>query len=277
MRVLRSALAAVFDNNLMMLSGSIAFGGTLAFFPLIAASVAFAGMIIQPDQLRMIVGLLEHYLPDDIASLLTTQISNAIGHTSANIWVAWIAIAIAIFGVSNAVGSVVSAVNMVYGLKETRHFIKMRLMVIGMTFIITLGTLLIVPLIVVNATFFEGMGIPTYITNLLLVLRWPTLMLLMMVGLAIFYRYAPNRARGKWQWLTWGSVVATCMWIAVTALFFIYLQYFANIGNSYSLFAGIVALMMWLNFSGLVVLVGAKVNRRLERSLQRSTKRREAK
>ncbi len=266
MRVLRSAIAGTFDDNLLMLGSSIAFGGTLAFFPLVAACVAFAGLVVQPDQLQEIVGMLDQYLPDDIASLLTAQISNAIGHTSANIWVAFIATTIAIIGVSNAVGSVVRAVNMVYGLKETRHFLKLRLMGIGMTIVMTLGMLLVVPLIVLNNAIVEGIGVPPLVASSLLILRWPLLALLMMIGLAIFYRFAPNRARGTWQWLTWGSVVATCMWIVVTVLFFVYLQHFANVSDSYSLFAGIVALMIWLNFSGLVVLVGAKINRRLERS-----------
>ena len=93
-------------------------------------------------------------------------------------------------------------------------------------------------------------------------------MIIALVGLAVIYHFAPASKR-KWKWLSWGSIIATIMWIAITAGFFIYLQYFANFSNSYSLFAGIIALMMWINFSALAVLVGAYVNKSFEQSLSK--------
>lgn len=58
-----------------------------------------------------------------------------------------------------------------------------------------------------------------------------------------------------------GSLVATGLWMTVTTLFFVYVRYFANFSDSYSLFAGMIILMIWLNLSSLSLLIGAVVDR----------------
>lgn len=273
-RVIQKTINAVTDQNLPMLGASIAFGGTLAFFPLVAACVAIASMVIRPEQLHEIIASMSHFLPRDIHSMLTAQITNAMADTSSSMAVAVVAIVIAIFGVSGAVSSVVSAVNMAYGLKETRSVVKIRLMSMAMTFVMIIGMLIMIPLVTVGRPIFESIGTPEPLIVLLMIVRWPIMAMLVMIGLAIFYRYAPNRSRGEWQWLTWGSVIATLMWIVATALFFVYLQYFAGFSNSYSLFAGIVALMLWLNVGGVIILIGAEINRQLEERSNKTPKNR---
>lgn len=263
-QVARKTVNVIFDRNLPILAGGIAFGGTIAFFPLVAACVAIASMVIKPEQLQTITSALESYLPKDIASLLSTQIANAIGNTSTNAWVAAIAIVLAILGVSAAVNSVIGAVNAAYDLKETRGLIKVYLMSVAMTAVMIVGALIVIPLVVVGRSLLMNFGVPPLVVDVFMVVRWPLLAVLMMVALAIFYRYAPNRRRGKWQWVSWGALMATLLWILGTVLFFVYVQYFAGFSNSYSLFAGIVALMIWLNFGGLIILIGAEVNHQLE-------------
>lgn len=264
LRILKKTGNSIGDNNLPMLAASIAFGGTMAFFPLVAACVAIASIVIRPDQIQTIIHAMESYMPKDIASLFSTQIANAVGNTSANTWVALVAILLAVFGVSGAVNSVIGAINIAYGLKETRGIIKVRLMSMAMTTIMILGMLIIIPLVTVGKSFLAGFGVPAVVIDIFSLLRWPVLAIIVMIGLAIFYRFAPNRPRGKWQWISWGALVATTLWILGTVLFFVYVQYFAGLSNSYSLFAGIVALMIWLNFGGLIILIGAEINHQLE-------------
>ena len=62
------------------------------------------------------------------------------------------------------------------------------------------------------------------------------------------------------------------LWLLITAVLFIYLQYFSNFSDSYSLFAGIIALMMWLNFSAFAVLMGADVNKIFDQDRLKSDK-----
>lgn len=221
--------------------------------------------MLAPEQIRSIVDGLGAYLPKDIASLLGTQLTNALSNHSANVLIAVAAIALALFGVSGAMSNLANALNVAYDAEETRSFVKARLVSLGLTVFMVVGMLIVLPLIVLGETILRAWGIPEAAIVLFSILRWVLLAAAMSLGLSIVYRYAPDRPNVRWQWVSWGAIMATLLWLVVTALFFVYVQYFAAFNESYSLFAGIIVLMMWLNFSGLIVLVGAEINHQLEK------------
>lgn len=256
---------AIGNKNLSMLASGIAYGGTLAFFPLVIACVAIASTVISNQQINTVVESISSFLPSDMAGLLTAQLTNAMDSESANILIAAVAIGFALFGVSGAMNSLVNGLNVAYQSDETRNFVRVRLVSLGLTAMLVVGLLITLPLIGVGGDILRVMGVPDPLVWLFSVVRWLLLAVVMVIGLAVIYRYAPNRRNARWQWVSWGAIMATLLWLIITALFFVYLQYFANFSESYSLFAGIIVLMMWLNFTGLIVLVGGEVNHQLER------------
>lgn len=256
---------AISNKNLMMLASAVAYGGTLAFFPLVVASVAIAGIVLSTEQINQIVDGIGGYLPSDIASLLSAQLTNALGNESANALVAVLAIFIALFGVSGAINSLVNALNIAYGTRETRNFVKVRLVSLALTCLMIVGLLIILPLIVLGGDVLRFLGLPELFITLFSIFRWVLLGLVMTLGLAVIYRYAPDRKNAPWQWVSWGAIMATILWLLVTVLFFVYVQNFSNFSDSYSLFAGIIVLMIWLNISALIVIIGAEVNHQLEK------------
>lgn len=256
---------AIGNKNLSMLASGIAYGGTLAFFPLVIACVAIASIAISDEQINDVVASIAAFLPSDMAGLLTAQLTNAMNSESANILIAIAAIAFALFGVSGAMNSLVNALNVAYRANENRGAIKVRLVSLGLTGMLVLGLLIALPLIGLGGDILRSFGVPEPFVWVFSIVRWLLLAVVMAVGLAIAYRYAPDRKNARWQWVSWGAIMATLLWLVVTAFFFVYIQNFANFSESYSLFAGIIVLMMWLNFTGLIVLIGAEVNHQLEK------------
>lgn len=259
---------SVLGGTSAQLAAGVAYFGTLSFFPLLAVLVAVGGMTLDDAQVVAIVNGLANFMPGDITSLISTQLQNAAANQQANAIVAVFAIGLAIFGVSGAMASIIKAVNTIYNIKDERSFIKQQVLSIGLTILFILGLALVLPLVFIGGNFLARLGVPYEIISAFDILRWVFLVVIALIGLAVIYHFAPAIKR-KWRWLSWGSIIATIMWIAITAVFFIYLQHFANFSNSYSLFAGIIALMMWINFSALTVLIGADVNKAFEQSLSK--------
>lgn len=255
---------ALGNKNLPIYAAGVTYFSTLAFFPLVAAAVAIAGFVIDADQIQDVAASLNAYLPKDIASLVTTQLQNVSDKNPANILVAVFAILLSVFSVAGAVQNMMNAINVAYGVKESRNFIKLKLI----SFVLTLGMILlgliVIPVILVSHEFLLSLGIPDVLASTYQYVRWIILALIVTVALAVFYRYAPDRKNPKWQWVSWGAVMATILWLLGTVAFFIYAQYFAGFSDSYSLFAGIIVLMTWLNISAFIVILGAEVNHRLE-------------
>ena len=102
-------------------------------------------------------------------------------------------------------------------------------------------------------------------------LRWPALFALLILGLAVLYRYGPSRRLAKWGWLTVGSVFAAVAWLAVSSLLSWYLGNFANYNATYGALGAVVALMMWMWLSTIVVLTGAELNAEIEHQTARDT------
>ena len=263
--VLLETKDAVGNKSLSMLASGVAYGGTLAFFPLVIACVAIASIIISDQQINQVVSSISSFLPKDMAGLLTAQLTNAMNNESANFLIAVAAIALALFGVSGAMNSLVNALNVSYQVEETRGFVKVRLVSFGLTALLVLGLLIVLPLIGLGADILKHFGVPEIFIFVFSIIRWLLLAAVMTIGLAVIYRYAPDRKNVHWQWVSWGAIMATILWLIVTALFFVYIQNFANFSQSYSLFAGIIVMMMWLNYTGLIVLIGAEVNHQLEK------------
>lgn len=270
-RALLETKKAFGDKDVGTLAASVAYGGTLAFFPLVVAMVAIAGSMMSPEQIRHVVDGMASYLPEDIASLITAQLTNAMGKHSANTIAAIVGVGLALFGVSGAMNNLINALNRIYERKENRNFLRVRATSLFLTTLMVIGMLIILPLLILGSGMLRAWHIPEVAIAVFGVVRWVILAIVMVCGLSFIYRVAPDRPNAKWQWVSWGAIIATLLWLVVTALFFIYVQNFSNFSSSYSLFAGIIVLMMWLNYSGMIILAGAEVNHQLEKRAKNST------
>ena len=96
------------------------------------------------------------------------------------------------------------------------------------------------------------------------VARWPLLAFIVLILLALLYRYAPCRASAKWRWVSVGSVFATVVWLIASADFSFYVSHFANYDRIYGSLGAVVVLLFWLYLSFYIVLLGAEINAELE-------------
>lgn len=255
---------ALADKNLSTLAAGVAYYSTLAFFPFLAAAVALAALLITPQQLNELVGTIESYLPGDISKIIVSQLHALVTHRTGNALAAIIAIIVALVSASGASKNLIIASNVAYGVKESRGWLVQQLWGVAWTAAgIAVGFVFVV-LLAINRTILHHLGLPETIVTLVLYGRWLVIILGAITGLAVFYRYGPDRSKTRWRWVGWGATIATLVWLAGTVLFFVYVQNFANYAQSYSLFAGIIVLMIWLNLSALIVLLGAEINHQIE-------------
>lgn len=263
-QALKETKAALRDKNLPMLAAGVAFFTTLSFFPMLAALVAIAAMVIDQSQLQSVVTAIETYMPKDIASLISTQLTTLTGKEATNTLVAVFAILLSVYSASAAVQNLINATNRTYDVDESRSFIKLKLISLGLTLGGILLAFVLIPVLIVTADFLRGIGLPNAFAEIFPYLRWLLVVAIISVSLATFYRYGPDRRDPKWQWVSWGAAAATLIWLIGTALFFFYAQNFASFSQSYGIFAGIIVLMTWLNLSAFIFLLGGEINHRLE-------------
>ena len=268
---LQETKRAMKSKRMGILSAGIAYFMTLAVFPAIAAAVAILSFAVDDEHLESVFHSIETYLPTDIGRLISTQLETALNNPSSSVFIIIVGILISLFSLTGAVNNIISATNAIYDVHETRKFIKLRLT--STVFILSGGViaLIVVGLLILNNSFLESIGVPSFAAMTIIVLRWVVIALIVAIALSTFYRYAPDRKNPHWQWVTWGSCIATVIWLLGTTLFFVYARYFAHFTESYSVFAGIIVLMTWLNLTALAVLIGAQINYGLENQTRAKT------
>ncbi|MGH3711796.1 MAG: YihY/virulence factor BrkB family protein, partial [Pseudonocardiaceae bacterium] len=96
------------------------------------------------------------------------------------------------------------------------------------------------------------------------VVRWTLLIVVIMIGLAVLYRVAPDRNPPKFRWVSVGSVTAALLWLLGTVGFSLYVNFFGNYNKTYGTLAGVIVLLLWLFLTCYVVLLGAEINAEAE-------------
>ena len=118
--------------------------------------------------------------------------------------------------------------------------------------------------LVVLPAFIGFFGISTYGATIARLASLGALVVFVLLALSLLYRFGPSRRAASWHWVTPGSVVATVLWLLVSALFSFYVEHLASYDATYGPLGAVVGVMMWFYVSALAVLVGAELNAELE-------------
>ncbi|MFL6296817.1 MAG: YihY/virulence factor BrkB family protein [Actinomycetes bacterium] len=270
MAIAKRTAKEVKADQVPLLSAGVAFYTLLSLFPAIIAGVSIYGLVADPQTVRDQIANLTKLLSPQTADLVGKQLIEVTSSAGGPLGVATVVgILTALWSASSGMKALVTGVNLAYDETETRKFVKLR----GLALLLTLGAMLL--LTVAGATI---AGFPPIADNLPVALQWVVsilrfvvLAVLLILGLAALYRYAPNRDKPKWTWVSWGSMVATVLWILASIGFSIYVNSFGNYNKTYGALAGIIILMFWLYLTAVIVLVGAELNTEMELQTARDT------
>ncbi|MGO3702154.1 MAG: YihY/virulence factor BrkB family protein [Candidatus Saccharimonadales bacterium] len=258
--------AAMDKKNVSVMAAGIAYFTLLAIFPGVAAGMAIALFMLEPSQVETVMNGLGAYLPEEITGMLSIVLSRQAGEGS-NLVMAGVGIAIALFGASGAMQNTTKALNEVFSVKETRNIVRLRLISIALTMgVILLAATVAGLLLLLSHGQLTYWDVPGWLAVILSILRWPLMLVVINAAILGLFRYGANREKVARTITTPGATLATLAWLVVTAGFFWYLQHFAGFAQSYSIFAGIIALMMWFNLSATVILVGALFDARRKKA-----------
>lgn len=260
------------DDRVGLMAAGVAFYAMLAIFPAIIAAITVWGLVADGDQIRQAIESISSQLPAGAGELVTSQVSNIAENSGAALsWTLVASLVAALWSASSGTKGLINAVNAAYDEDETRGFLRVR----GLALALTIGGiffgLLSLALIAAVPALLDAAGFSDTVTDVLQWSRWLVLAIAIVVGLGVIYRYAPDRARPRWRWLSWGAGVAVVLWLAASAGFAWYVNAFGSFGETYGTLAGAIVLMLWLFLSAFAILLGAELNAVLERQAGRDT------
>ncbi|SHN38911.1 membrane protein [Cryptosporangium aurantiacum] len=260
------------DDDIPTAAAAAAFYAWLALIPAAIGAITMYGLVASPDQIANQIDELTASLSADVKSVITDPISSATNAGGRGLSIGLIiSLAAVLWSASGGMNGMIQAVNTAYDEGDDRNFVKKR----GLAILLTLGAIVAfvvaILLVAVLPPALEALNLGSVATTVAGIARWVLLALLMMSGLAILYRYAPDRDNPRIQWVSWGAVIATLLWLAASAGFSFYVNNFGSYNKTYGALAGVIVLNLWLYLSCLVILFGAELNAELEAQTRKDT------
>ncbi len=261
-RHLQRIFARAARAQLSMAAAAVAFFGFLSIFPGIALVIALWSMAADPVAIRQEMLLLADFLPPAAFSLLQGQVDALLAANSSELgWATVLSLLVALWSARAGVAGMMSGLNAVHhhpdhgSLQGTLLALLLTLVLIVIA-LAALVTALAVPL----AISLLPLGALTALS--LELVNTAFLLALVVFGLAITYRFGPNRPDDDHRppLMTLGLLVAVVLWFIVSRGFVIYLANFNTYNKVYGSIGAVVILMMWLYLSAYAILFGAAVD-----------------
>jgi membrane protein len=269
--ILLRVKSEIADDHVSISAAGVAFFGLLAIFPAIAALIGIAGLIVDPATVEAQIEQVASVLPQDAALIVQDQVRKVVQNTGATTFAVIAGLVLALYSASSGMRTLMEGMNIAYDEAEKRGFVRLYATSLVLTLVLIVGAVVALGATLVLPAVLGAMGLGGVFETILTYGRWPVLAVLMMLGLAVIYRYGPSREDAQWRWITPGSILATILWVIASIAFSIYVRNFGSYNETYGSLGGVIILLMWMWLSAFVILLGAELNSEMEHQTKKDT------
>jgi membrane protein len=254
-------------DDALGMAGQLAYFTLLSIFPFLIFLLSLIAYLPIPDLTPRLLGYMSQVAPAEAMTLVRRIVVPVVARQRGSLLT--VSALFSIWTASMALSTFAGVMNRAYDVPETRPYLKRKPIAIALTLGLSLFIIIAVALLVFGpplAKWVAGLvGLGPLFAQLWIALHWPVAFTMISFALALLYYFAPN-LKQPWHWITPGSVVATLLWVAVSALFGYYVRSFASYNEIYGSLGAVVVLMIWLYLSALAVIVGAELNAEITRA-----------
>ena len=267
--ILRKTLREFMTDQCTDLAASLTYFGTLAVFPAMLAFVSILGLLGDAQKTTNdLIGLAEGLVPASTLDALRGPIETLTQSPAAGITLA-AGILGALWSASGYVGAFGRALNRIYSIQEGRPFYRLRAVNLVVTILAIVVAVLAALLLVVSGPIADSVGSALGLGHTVLlvwnILKWPILVILAVILVAVLYYATPNVRQPRFRWTSIGSVVALGVLAAASAGFAVYAANFSKYNSTYGAIGGVIVALLWIWISNNALLFGAELDAELER------------
>ncbi len=266
---LKRTLKEFSEDNLTDWAAALTYYGVLALFPALIGLVSIVGLLVEPQELTE---ALTTVVPASAADTLNPVIEQIAGSNSTAGFGLIIGLVGAVWSASGYVGAFTRAANVVYETPEGRKVWKLKPLQLLVTLIGILFAAVIVALLVLSGPVVDAVaaaiGIGEAGQTVWSVAKWPVILVLLALMIAVLYYSTPNVKLRGFKWVSPGAGVAILVAIVASAAFAFYVGNFGSYNKTYGALAGVVVFLIWFWLINLALLFGIELDAEIERNTE---------
>jgi membrane protein len=258
-------------DNAMMLASALAYSSFFAIPAVLIVATGLFTLIAGPQTITHLMQQLNGVIPAQAANLLKGSLTRADANPASSVVMTIIGFLLALWSVTGAMSSYMTALNLAYGRTDRRSFVRKRIVALKMAAVIAVAFVLVAVLTifgpVVEHAIATHIGPAGGVLNVLWwVLQWPILLGGLLAAFATLLYLGPDVDHPRWEFLTPGSLVAALLWIGASGLFAVYTATFASYNKTWGALSAVIVMLTWLWLTGMALLLGGEINAESERS-----------
>src|ERR1700730_3309819 len=171
--------ASVNDDRLLAVAGGVVFFVLLAMFPTITDFVSIYGLFATPGSVRDDLVPILSFMPADSGSLVVGEVQRIAAKSNSTLGLAFVGgLLFALWSASAGTKSVFDALNVAYGEKEKRSFVRLNLISFAFPIWALIFLLFAAAAVVIVPLVLDDLGLLDTGKAILSLLRWPILFVL---------------------------------------------------------------------------------------------------
>ena len=266
----KRAAKAMLEDNMMMIASALAYSTFFALPSVLLVAIGAFTLIAGPETITSLIDKFGHVMPNQATQLISGSLHRLDEHPSTGITMTAVGFVLAVWSVTGAMTSFMTATNIAYDCKDSRNFIRKRAVALVMAAAIGFAFLLVAVLLMfgpqVQKWVGSAIGMKTLVTYVWWIAQWPILIFGLLAAFATILFLGPHLSdeSRRWKLITPGAVVAAVIWLVVSGLFALYTSKFGSYNKTWGSLSAVIVMLTWLWLSSLALLYGAELNAELE-------------
>lgn len=265
--IIKQVFRRVIHHECTEISGEMAFDFLFAIFPaalFTATLIVYSG--VSADVVSKSLDLMGIFLHDVFRQMIEDNIRTLVASESSSHSVLTFGLLGGIWVGSSAVSATIKALNKAYGVRETRSFLRLRLLSLQLMVGAGLALLLAFNLLIMGSWIETQMHrlLPMghLLPNVMGLFKWPAGFMCAVIMAGMLYRSAPN-CKPRFREVLPGAILFTVLWYFLSEAFGAYVGNFSYYNMMTGLLKGFIVLLLWIYLTALFLLVGGELNAEL--------------
>lgn len=265
---LKGSLREFKDDELTDRAAALTYYGVLSLFPALLVLVSLLG-IAGDSATDAVIDNVRKLAPGPARDILTRAVEQLQGSAGVGSVLAIVGLLLAVWSASGYVAAFIRSANAVYDIPEGRPVWKVLPVRVGVTVVLMVLAVASALIVVFTGGLAreagDALGLGDTAVTIWSIAKWPVLVVLVMMMIALLYWAAPNaRVRG-FRWITPGSFLALVIWLIASAGFAFYVANFGSYNKTYGTMAGVIVFLIWLWITNLAILLGLEFDAEIAR------------
>jgi len=252
-------------NNGTMLASALAYGAFFAIPSVLLVVVGVFTLVVGPGTITSLMQHFNHVMPSQATSLLGSSLRRLDAHPAQSVVLTAVGFALALWSTTGAMTGYMTAINLAYERKDTRNFVRKRLVALVMVAVIGVAFLLVAVLLMFGPTVEHLLashagGASGAVGWIWWIAQWPILIVGLVAAFETLLYLGPDVPKRRWRLLSPGPLAAAVVWIAVSAAFALYSSSFGSYNKTWGSLSAVIVMLTWLWLSALALLLGAEID-----------------